>query len=108
MHQGPHPHQLASQPILLQHQKLKLPSANRTLQPRNNKGDARNGNIELFEFLTALHTLAQEDTTQIHEAVQHHQNLIRKYPNSFPITFHKIQLHGYTTRALEDRIHTLD
>ena len=59
------------------------------------------------EFLTSVDTLAQKDTTQLHELVQHHQNLICKYPDPFPITFHKIQLHGYITRALEDRRHTL-
>ena len=55
------------------------------------------------EFLSALDTLAQEDTTQLHEAALHHQNLMKKYPDSFPITFHKLQLHGYVTRALEKR-----
>ena len=60
------------------------------------------------EFLSALDTLAQEDTTQLHEAALLHQNLMRKYPDSFPITFYKIQLHGYVTRALEDRKYTLE
>ena len=60
------------------------------------------------KFLTALDTLATEDTTQLHETALHHQNLIRKYPESFPITFHKIQLHGYVTRALEDIKFTLE
>lgn len=60
------------------------------------------------KFFTALDILAQEDTTQLHEATLHHQNMMRKYPDSFPITFHKIQLHGYITRALEDRRHTLE
>ena len=60
------------------------------------------------EFLSALDELAQEETSQLHEAAQHHQNLSRKYPDSFPVTFQRIQLHGYITRALEDRKHTLE
>lgn len=60
------------------------------------------------EFLSAIDTLAQEDTTQLHEAALHHQNLMKKYPKSFSITFHKIQLHGYVTRALEERKYTLE
>lgn len=60
------------------------------------------------QFLSALDVLASEDTTLLHEANQHHQNLSRKFPDSFPQTFHRIQLHGYITRALEDRKHTLE
>jgi hypothetical protein len=60
------------------------------------------------EFLSALDELAQEETTQLHESIQQHQNLSRKYPDSFPITFQRIQLHGYITRALDDRKNTLE
>jgi hypothetical protein len=60
------------------------------------------------EFMSALDTLAEEDTTLLHQASQHHQNLSRNYPDSFPQTFHRIQLHGYITRALEDRKRTLE
>ena len=60
------------------------------------------------KFMSALDTLASEDATLLHEANQHHQNLSRNYPDSFPQTFHIIQLHGYITRALEDRKHTLE
>lgn len=60
------------------------------------------------DFLSTLDELAQEETAQLHEATQHHQNLCRKYPDSFPITFQRIQLHGCITRALEERKHTLE
>lgn len=60
------------------------------------------------EFLLALDILASEDTTILHEATQHHQNLSRKFPDSFPPIFHRIQLHGYISRALDDRRHTLE
>lgn len=59
------------------------------------------------ELLSALDELAQEESTQLHEVAQHHQNLIRKYHDSFPTTFQRIQLHGYVTRALEERKQTL-
>ena len=65
-------------------------------------------NDQFPEFLSALDVLAQEDTTALHEATQQHQNLARKFPDSFPQAFHRIQLHGYITRALEDRKHTLE
>ena len=58
------------------------------------------------EFMLALDMLATEDTTLLHEASQHHQDFSRNYPDSFPQTFYRIQLHGYITRALEDRKHT--
>lgn len=51
----------------------------------------------------ALDVLAQEDTTLLHKANKHHQSLIWKYLDSFPPAFHKIQLHGYITKALEDK-----
>ena len=65
-------------------------------------------NSQFPQFLSALDVLASEDTTLLHEANQHHQNLSQKFPDSFPQTFHRIQLHGYITRALEDRKHTLE
>ena len=58
-------------------------------------------------FLTALDNLAGEDTTLLHEVSQQHQNLCKKFLGSFPQNFHRIQLNGYITRALEDRKHTL-
>lgn len=60
------------------------------------------------EFLSTLDILAGEDTTLLHEATQQHQNLVRKFPYSFPPAFHRIQLHGYVARALEDRKYTLE
>lgn len=60
------------------------------------------------DFLSAIDELAQEETTQLHEATQHHQTLCRKYPDSFPITFQCIQLQTYINRALEERKHTLE
>lgn len=36
------------------------------------------------DFMSAPDTLAGEDTTLLHEANQHHQNLTRNYPHSFP------------------------
>ena len=60
------------------------------------------------EFLSALDVLAGEDTAILHEAAAQHQNLVRKFPDSFPLAFHRIQLHGYITRALEDRRNTLE
>ena len=60
------------------------------------------------QFLSTLDILAGEDTTIFHEAIQHHQNLTRKFLDSFPPAFHRIQLHGYVTRALEDRKNTLE
>ena len=60
------------------------------------------------EFLSALDTLAGEDTTLLHEATQQHQNLVRKFPDSFPPAFQRIQLHSYVTRALDDRKNTLE
>ena len=65
-------------------------------------------NTRFPEFLSALDVLAAEDTTLLHEANQHHQNLTRKFSDSFPQTFHRIQLHGYITRALDDRKNTLE
>ena len=59
------------------------------------------------DFLSSIDILAEEDTTIFHEATQQHQNLVRKFPDSFPTAFHRIQLHGYITRALDDRKHTL-
>ena len=44
----------------------------------------------------------------LHEASQHHQNLSQKFSYSFPQAFHRIQLHGYITRALEDMRNTLE
>ena len=60
------------------------------------------------QFLTALDELAQEDTKLLHEVSHQHHNLIRKFPDSFPQAFHRIQLQGYITRALEDRKTTLE
>lgn len=60
------------------------------------------------EIASALDILAGEDTTLLHDATQHHQNQVRKFPDSFPPAFHRIQLHGYVSRALEDRKHTLE
>jgi hypothetical protein len=60
-------------------------------------------NQQFPEFLSSLDILAAEDTTILHEATQQHQNLVRKFPDSFPTAFHRIQLHGYITRALDDR-----
>ena len=65
-------------------------------------------NSQFPEFLSALDNLAGEDTTLFHEASQQHQNLCKKFPYSFPQNFHRIQLNGYITRALEDRKHTLE
>ena len=64
-------------------------------------------NLQVPEFLSALDILAAEDTTILHEASQH-QNLCKKFPDSFPQTFHRIQLNGYITRALDDRKQTLE
>ena len=60
------------------------------------------------QFLAALDGLAQEDANLLHEANHQHHNLIRKFPDSFPQAFHRIQLQGYITRALEDRKNTLE
>ena len=60
------------------------------------------------DFLSALDTLAGEDTLLLHQASHLHQELVRKYPDSFPQSFHRIQLNGYITRALEDRKRTLE
>ena len=65
-------------------------------------------NNQFLEFLSALDILAGEDTTLLHEATQQHQNQVRKFLDSFPPTFHRIQLHGYVTRALKDRKYTLE
>jgi hypothetical protein len=65
-------------------------------------------NNRSLEFLTAFDTLAQEDTSILHQATHLHQDLIRKFPDSFPQGFHRIQLNGYITRALEDRKRTLE
>ena len=65
-------------------------------------------NNQFPRFLAALDTLAGEDTTLLHEAAQQHQNLVRKLPDSFPQAFHRIQLHGYVTKVLEDRKSTLE
>jgi hypothetical protein len=65
-------------------------------------------NAQYPDFLSALDILAAEDSTILHEATQYHQNLSRKFPDSFPQAFHRIQLHGYITRALEDRKITLE
>ena len=65
-------------------------------------------NSKYPEFLSAIDILAAEDTTMLHEASQYHQNLSRKFPDSFPQAFHRIQLHGYISRALEDRRTTLE
>ena len=71
--------------------------------------EIQNMALENFpEFLSALDELAQEETTLLHEATHHHQNLCRKYPDSFPISFQRIHLHAYITRALEERKHTLE
>ena len=60
------------------------------------------------EFLSAIDTLAGEDTSLLHQANHMHQTLVRKYPDSFPQNFHRIQLNGYITRALEDRKRTIE
>jgi hypothetical protein len=60
------------------------------------------------DFLSALDELVHEETAQLHEATQHHHNLCRKYPDSIWITFQRIQLDGYITRALEEIKHTLE
>lgn len=60
------------------------------------------------DFLVALDTLAREDTSILQQASHLHQDLIRKYPDSFPQSFHRIQLNGYMTRAFEDRKRTLE
>jgi hypothetical protein len=65
-------------------------------------------NEQFPDFLSALDTLAGEDTELLREAIQQHQNLVRKFPESFPPAFYRIQLHGYIARALEDRKHTLE
>ena len=65
-------------------------------------------NAQYPTFLSTLDILAAEDITISHEANQYHQNLSRKFPDSFPQAFHRIQLHGYITRALEDRRNTLE
>lgn len=65
-------------------------------------------NSKFPDFLSALDTLAGEDTTLLHEASHQRQDLIRKFPDSFPQSFHRIQLNGYITRALEDRKRTLE
>ena len=65
-------------------------------------------NDQFPEFLSAIDVLAAEETTLFHEATQHHQNLTRKFSYSFPQTFHRIQLHGYITRALDDIKNTLE
>ena len=65
-------------------------------------------NQQFPKFLSALDILAAEDTSILHDASQQHQNLVRKFPDSFPAAFHRIQLHGYISRALDDRKHTLE
>ena len=65
-------------------------------------------NSKFPQFLTALDGLATEDTRLLHKASHQDHNLIRKFPDSFPQAFHRIQLQGYITRALEDRKNTLE
>jgi hypothetical protein len=65
-------------------------------------------NSQFPNFMLALDNLAGEDITLLHEASQQHQNLCKKFPDFFPQNFHRIQLNGYITRALEDRKHTLE
>ena len=77
-------------------------------EPEDIKEIQEMANANFPEFLSALDVLAGEDTTLFHEASQHHQNLSRKFSDSFPQTFHRIQLHGYITRTLEDRKNTLE
>ena len=48
-------------------------------------------NFNKPDFLLALDTLAGEDTSILHQASHLHQDLIRKYPDSFPQSFHRIQ-----------------
>jgi hypothetical protein len=55
-----------------------------------------------------LDNLVGEDTALLHEVSQQHQNLCKKFSDSFPQSFHRIQLNGYFTRALEDHKHTLE
>jgi hypothetical protein len=64
-------------------------------------------NQQFPDFLSSLDILAEEETTILHEATTQHQNLVRKFPDSFPSAFHRIQLQGYISRALDDRKHTL-
>ena len=77
-------------------------------EPQTIKKIQQMADTQFPEFMSALNTLASEDTTLLHEASQHHQNLSRIYLDSFPQTFHRIQLHGYIWKALEDRKHTLE
>ena len=65
-------------------------------------------NSKFPQFLTALDGLATKDIRSLHEVSHQHHNLIRKFPDSFPQAFHRIQLQGYITRALEDRKTTLE
>ena len=65
-------------------------------------------NSQFSNFLSTLDNLAGEDTTLLQETSQQHQNLCKKFPDSFPQNFHMIQLNGYIARALEDRKHTLE
>ena len=50
-------------------------------------------NSQFLEFLSKLDVLAIEDTTLLHDASEQHQNLSKKISDSFPQTFHQIQLH---------------
>lgn len=65
-------------------------------------------NSQFPKFISALDILAAEDTPLLYKASQHHQNLSRKILDSFLQIFHRIQLHGYITRALEDKKNTLE
>ena len=65
-------------------------------------------NSKFPQFLTALDELATEDTRLLHEARHQHHNLIRKNSYFFSQAFHRIQLQGYITRALDDRKNSLE
>jgi hypothetical protein len=65
-------------------------------------------NSKFPQFLTALDGLTQDNTRLLHEVSHQHHNLIRKFPDVFSQSFHRIQLQGYITRALEDRRNTLE
>jgi hypothetical protein len=65
-------------------------------------------NSQFPDFMLVLDNLAREDTTLLHEASQQHQNFCKKFPDSFFQNFHRIQLNGSITIALEDRKHTLE
>ena len=59
-------------------------------------------------YLTVLDGLTTENTRLLHKASYQHHNLIIKFHDCYPQSFHRIQLQGYITRALEDRKNTLE